>query len=104
MVIPAASLLVHHHTVAMPLKTTVIGSYPKPDYLHIPSWFEINDHTALLDTHGKFLEEKNSSLGKRMPILCIYFIFGGSEVRSSILPSFFPLVCYVMMIEINAKA
>ncbi|XP_022102489.1 uncharacterized protein LOC110985638 [Acanthaster planci] len=46
----------------MPLKTTVIGSYPKPDYLDVPSWFEIKDHTQLLTTYGKFLEEKNASV------------------------------------------
>ena len=23
----------------MPLKTTVVGAWPKPDYLEIPDWF-----------------------------------------------------------------
>ncbi|XP_038058304.1 5-methyltetrahydropteroyltriglutamate--homocysteine methyltransferase-like [Patiria miniata] len=45
----------------MPLKTTVIGSYPKPDYLAVPSWFETNDHTDMLSRHGKFLSEKKAT-------------------------------------------
>ena len=24
----------------MPLRTTVVGSYPKPEYLDIPGWFK----------------------------------------------------------------
>ena len=38
------------------MKTTVIGSYPKPDYVKIPDWFKISstiDHTHLVTDYLK---------------------------------------------------
>ena len=30
----------------MPLTTTVIGSFPKPEYLQIPDWFKTDTNTG----------------------------------------------------------
>ena len=28
------------------MKTTMIGSYPKPDYVKLPDWFVTGDHNT----------------------------------------------------------
>lgn len=47
-------LAVFSGKITMPLKTTVIGAWPKPDYLKIPDWFKSG--------HGKGITDlKNSN-------------------------------------------
>ena len=43
----------------MPLKTTTIGSYPKPEYLKVPDWFKL-DKTGIWGT----LKEHEDYYGK----------------------------------------
>ena len=48
----------------MPLSTTVIGSFPKPDYLHIPDWFRgtktyLQDYTKLTEIKDNDQESNN---------------------------------------------
>ena len=33
----------------MPLLTTTIGAYPKPDYVQVPDWFNAPGGTATID-------------------------------------------------------
>ena len=44
-----------YHVVEMPLMTTVIGSYPKPEYLRIPDWFPTESFTSQLGNYEKYL-------------------------------------------------
>lgn len=45
----------------MPLSTTVIGSFPKPPYLHIPDWFRTSHSGPFTEQHNRFLENCSAS-------------------------------------------
>lgn len=45
----------------MPLRTTVIGSFPKPDYLQIPDWFRTTHSGEFVQKYNRFMEEIHSS-------------------------------------------
>ena len=45
----------------MPLSTTVIGSFPKPPYLHIPDWFRTSHSGSFTEQHNRFLESCSAS-------------------------------------------
>lgn len=45
----------------MPLSTTVIGSFPKPPYLHIPDWFRTSHSGSFTEQHNCFLENSSAS-------------------------------------------
>ncbi|XP_033639156.1 5-methyltetrahydropteroyltriglutamate--homocysteine methyltransferase-like [Asterias rubens] len=47
----------------MPLKTTVIGSYPKPPYLDVPSWFDVQEPSLLFAKYGQFKAITESTAG-----------------------------------------
>lgn len=41
------------------IRTTVVGSYPKPDYLDIPNWFDGNEALYNPDTYTKYLQNND---------------------------------------------
>lgn len=45
----------------MPLSTTVIGSFPKPSYLHIPDWFRTSHSGPFTEQHNRFLKNSSAS-------------------------------------------
>ena len=45
----------------MPLSTTVIGSFPKPPYVHIPDWFRTSHSGSFTEQHNRFLENSSAS-------------------------------------------
>ena len=45
----------------MPLSTTVIGSFPKPPYLHIPDWFSTSQSGSFTERYNLFLENSSAS-------------------------------------------
>ncbi|KAJ7376930.1 hypothetical protein OS493_031526 [Desmophyllum pertusum] len=45
----------------MPLSTTVIGSFPKPPYLHIPDWFSTSQSGSFTERYNRFLVNPSAS-------------------------------------------